>query len=107
VRINQLTGWPPRTFQAAEARGAYVPRHASRLRLQAASLLPRIGPKDLVEVFLLLRDPDREQACSLRFRVSDPATAIRMAQVLTQSRGKSLSEIGELEIAEKPVRMLT
>lgn len=101
MRIKKLEGWPPSTFQAAEARGLYAPASASRLELQVASLIPSVTPKESPEVFLLWKDPDTERLCSVRFKMGDAGAAIRLAKALAACRGKALGEIGEVEIREE------
>lgn len=101
MRINQLQGWPPSRFQAAEARGIYTPASAARLELMASSLLPSISPRDTPEVFLLLADPETEEKCSVRFKVKDADTAIGLAKALSGCRGKSLEKIGGVKMQEE------
>ena len=101
VRINQLQGWPPSRFQAAEARGLYAPPSPESLQLQAASLIPSVSPQDSPEVFLLWKDPDSESVCSTRFKVADAGVAIRMVRALTSCRDRSLEEIGKVEVREE------
>jgi hypothetical protein len=100
VRIRQLTGWPPSRFQATEVRGIYAPPSVAMLQLQAASLVPSIGPRDAPELFLLFKDPVTEHVCSTRLRMKDPSTAVRVAKVLAPCKNKTIAEIGELEIHE-------
>jgi hypothetical protein len=100
VRIKQLNGWPPSRFQAAEERGLYAPPDPGSLQLQAASLVPSIGPGDDPEVFLLLKDPGTDFACSTRFKVKDPGIAIRIVRALVDRRDRTLWAIGEIEISE-------
>jgi hypothetical protein len=101
VRIKQLKGWPPSRFQAAEARGAFTPLSAASLELQTASLVPSVIPSDAPEVFLLLKCPETETMCSARFKVKDAKAAIRLAKALALCRGKSLGQIGDVEIREE------
>jgi hypothetical protein len=99
--IRQLTGWPPSSFQATEARGKYVPPSVSKLLLRAASLVPSVGPRDAPEVFLLLMDPVTEFACSTRFKVWDAGIAVRMARALATCKDMELGELGGIEIREE------
>lgn len=101
MRINQLPGWPPSRFQAAEARGIYTPASSARLELLASSLLPSISRQDSPEVFLLLSDPETEEKCSVRFKVKDAGTAIGLAKALSGCSGRCLKEIGAVQMKEE------
>jgi hypothetical protein len=101
VLIKKMMGWPPSTFQATEARGVYAPCSSDSLQLQAASLVPSVGPRDAPEVFLLLKDSESGSICSARFKVKDANTAIRLVKALATCQNKKLAELGEIEIREE------
>lgn len=101
MKIRKLTGWPPDRFQTTESKGIYTPAIISRLHLQSAYLVPSLGPRVATEVLLILSDATKGRDCFTRFKVKEPGTAIRMVKAMAENRGRTLAEIGDLEIREE------
>ena len=101
MRVNQLKGWPPSAYQSADVKDRFKPPHANRLQLQSVSLVPAIHRMDGPEVFLIWKCPETEKECSTRFRVKDASIAIRVVKVLKACRGRTITEIGGMELREE------
>ena len=101
MRIRDLTGWPPRTFQNDRKKVVVTPPEPGRLILTTVSYVAgkRIDdPRG--EIVMLLRDPVTDQACTARLTLHDVALARGAFQTLKACQDFTLAEVSEWLIVE-------